>query len=411
MWSAASEPEAGQSRSPGRRLYSGGDLARAVTVDDLRAMAKRRLPAFVYEYLEGGAEQEATLSRNREAFADWRFIPRSLADVAHRDLSAEVLGATWPMPLAIAPTGLNGLFWRDADTELATAAAEVGIAFTQSTMSNEAMEKVASVPGLRHWFQLYVFGPPQVRAGLIERALDCGCEALVVTTDAQIYGNREWDRRNRVGQTALTWRAMLDTAMHPRWLAGTLLRTGMPSFDNILPFVPKDRQGFFESASWVRLHMDRSLSWRTIEDIRRVWPRVLIVKGLLRVDDIRRAKDAGADGVAISNHGGRQLDWAVSPLDVLPQARAAVGDGFTLLVDGGLRRGTDVVKAIALGADAVMLGRAVLYGVAAAGRAGAARAIEIVREETERTLGLLGAAGLNELGPHCLRRSLECGDG
>jgi (S)-mandelate dehydrogenase len=156
--------------------------------------------------------------------------------------------------------------------------------------------------------------------------------------------------------------------------------------------------------------MDRSLSWRTIEDIRRVWPRVLIVKGLLRVDDIRRAKDAGADGVAISNHGGRQLDWAVSPLDLLPQARAAVGDGFTLLVDGGLRRGTDVVKAIALGADAVMLGRAVLYGVAAAGRAGAARAIEIVREETERTLGLLGAAGLNELGPHCLRRSLECDD-
>ena len=388
--------------SPRRRFYAGTNIEHAVTVEDLRAMAHRRLPGFVLEYLEAGGEDEAALARNIAALAEWRFLHRSLVDVSHRDASTVLFGRKTTIPVIVAPTGLNELFWPHSDLRLAEAAAEIGIPFAQSTMSNDGMDRVARVPGLRYWWQLYVFGPPGVRETLIERARNAGCEALIVTVDAQIYGNREWHKRTTAGPKSLSWSSKFDALMHPRWFARGILTHGMPRFENVIEFVPKDRRGFFDSAHWIRSKMDRKLSWDTIARIRERWPRKLVIKGLLNVEDIARAAEIGADAVAISNHGGRQLDWAVAPLDLLPAARQAVGDRIAIFVDGGFRRGTDVIKALALGADAVLAGRAVLYGVAAAGKDGAKRALDILREEILRDLGLLGVRSIAELNPRLL---------
>jgi (S)-mandelate dehydrogenase len=391
--------------SPRRRFYTGANLDHAVTVEDLRAMAHRRLPGFALEYLEAGGEDEATLARNIAALAEWRFLHRSLVDVSHRDASTMLFGRKATIPVIVAPTGLNELFWPHADLRLAEAAAEVGIPFAQSTMSNDAMSRVARVPGLRYWWQLYVFGSPEVREILIERARNAGCEALIVTVDAQIYGNREWHKRTTAGPKSLSWSSKFDALMHPRWFARGILTHGMPRFENVIEFVPEHRRGFFDSAHWIRSQMDRALSWETIARIRERWPRKLVIKGLLSIEDIARAAEIGADAVAISNHGGRQLDWAVAPLDLLPAARQAVGDRIAIFVDGGFRRGTDVIKALALGADGVLAGRAALYGVAAAGKDGATRALDILREEILRDLGLLGVPSVAELNPRLLVRS------
>ncbi len=391
--------------SPQRRFYDGGNLDRVVTVEDLRAMAHRRLPGFVLEYLEGGAEDEAALARNIAALAEWRLLHRSLIDVSRRDVSTVLFGQKMAIPVVVAPTGLNALFWPHADLRLAEAAAAAGVPYAQSTMSNDDMAKVARVRGLRYWWQLYVFGPPEVHERLIERARNAGCEALIVTVDAQIHGNQEWYKRTTSSPKSLNWSSRFDALMHPRWLAGGILTHGMPSFENVIEFVPNDRRRFFDSAYWIRSQMDRALSWETIARIRERWPRKLIIKGLLSVEDIVRAAEIGADAVAISNHGGRQLDWAVAPLDLLPAARRAVGDRITILVDGGFRRGADVIKALALGADAVLVGRAALYGVAAAGKDGAKRALDILREEILRDLGLLGVPSIAELSPRLLVHS------
>jgi (S)-mandelate dehydrogenase len=399
----ADQAPAVQRGSPRRRLYSGRNLAKARTIDDLRAMAHRRLPAFATEYLEGGSEEEATLSRNRAALESYRLLPRALINVSHRDQSVTIFDRNSPLPFAIAPTGLNGLFWRNADILLAEAAAQAGIPFIQSTMSNNPMEEVARVPGLRHWWQLYVFGGTRVRDALIERAEKAGCEALVVTIDAQFYGNREWEKRQLTTSNRPTLAAIAEAALHPGWIFTTLQR-GLPSFANAIDFLPKECRGFFESAFWIRGNMDHALDWEEMARIRALWPRRLLIKGLLNVDDIARAAEIGADGVILSNHGGRQLDWTISGLDVLPEARERVGNRLTLIVDGGMRRGTDILKTIALGADAVLLGRAVLYGLGAAGREGAERAIDLLRDEIDRDLGLLGAPSLKALNVESLCR-------
>lgn len=286
--------------SPQRRLYTGSNLDRAVTVEDLRAMAHQRLPRLVLEYLEGGGEDEAALARNIAALAEWRFLHRSMVDVSRRDVSTVLFGRKMTIPVAVAPTGLNALFWPHADLRLAEAAAEAGIPYAQSTMSNDPMSRVARVPGLRYWWQLYVFGPPEVRKTLIDRARNAGCEALIVTVDAQVYGNREWHKRTMSGPKSLTWSSKVDALMHPRWLAAGILSHGMPRFENVVEFVPKDRRRLFESAHWIRSQMDRALSWETLARIREHWPRKLIIKGLLDVEDIVRAAEIGADAVAIS---------------------------------------------------------------------------------------------------------------
>jgi (S)-mandelate dehydrogenase len=388
--------------TPRRRLYRGHDLKRAVAIEDLRAMAHQRLPRFALEYLEGGAEDEAGLARERAAFADWRFTPRTLVDVSERSLATMVLGRLAAMPLIVAPTGLNGVFRHRADVDLARGAAAAGVPFVQSTMSNETMEDVAKVPGLVHWWQLYVFGGDEVWQELIRRAEAAGCQALVLTTNTQIFGNREWERRNEATPSRLSASAVADAAGHPAWLARTLAPRGMPVFANVIDFVPKEHRSFFASAQWIRDHQPTSMNWDTVARIRARWTKPFLLKGVLNLDDVRRAIDAGVDGVVLGAHGGRQLDWTVSPLDLLPQARQIAGDRIALHVTGGVRRGTDLLKALALGADAVMAGRAPLYGVAAAGAAGVARALEILHGEALDAMGLLGARTVADLCPELM---------
>jgi (S)-mandelate dehydrogenase len=389
--------------TPRRRFYDGRDLGRAVTVEDLRAMTHRRLPRFVLEYLEGGAEEEASLARDRTAYAEWRFMPRQLVDVSARTLATHVLGRAAAAPLLIAPTGLNGLFMHGADLALAQAAAGFGVPFVQSTMSNQRMEDIARTPNLRHWWQLYVFGGDEVWQDLLRRADACGCEALVLTTNAQIFGNREWSTRTMASRTRPSLSTVFDAALHPRWIASTLMH-GMPEFSNVLDYVPKDRRGFFETAFWIREHQPTSMDWATVARIRQRWRKPFFIKGILNADDVRRAMDAGADGIVLGTHGGRQLDSCISGLDLLPQAAQIVQGRIALHLSGGLRRGTDLLKALALGADAVLAGRAPLYGLCAGGRAGVRRALDIIAKEATDAMGLLGVRGVEELDAHLLTR-------
>jgi len=389
--------------TPDRHYYAGSDLDRVQSIADLRARTHKLMPRFALEYLEGGAGEEATLRRELEAFAQWRFMPHTLVDESHREVNVPILGREAPLPLVIAPTGLNGVFMHRADTALAQGAAEAGVPFVQSTMSNDAMEDVAKVPGLRHWWQLYVFGEDEVWQTLVDRAHDCGCEALVLTTNSQIFGQREWDSRARGPKGFPTLSSTLDAAMHPRWLA-TTMNHGMPSFANVIDFIPKDKRSFFESADWIRSQMPRSMSWDTVEKIRARWDRPFFVKGILNLDDVARAKESGVDGLILGSHGGRQADWAISALDIVARAREIVGPDYPLYMSGGVRRGTDILKARALGADVVLTGRATLYGLCAHGAKGVTKAIEILRGEMMNELGQIGVPTLDALSPDVLVR-------
>jgi (S)-mandelate dehydrogenase len=390
---------------PSRRLRVRGGPAKAVTIADLQAMALRRLPRFSAEYLEGGAEDERALDWNRCAFDAYPMAPRVLRDISAVDLGTTVLGQPAALPMAIAPTGFNGLLWPDGDRALARAAARAGIPFGQSTVSNATIGHIAGVSGLRHWFQLYVYGPDTVWQALVDTAAAAGCEALVVTVDTPVLGNREWDRRNYAGVDRLTLSAKADILRHPEWLWRTVLRQGrLPGFPNLEPFAPTGQRDLFGISAWTRANMRTEMDWRLLARIRERWAGKLLIKGIQHLDDLRLAIDAGADGVVLSNHGGRQLDRAATPLHLIAPARAVTGPDFTILVDSGFRRGADIVTALALGANAVLTGRATLYGLAAGGMDGAARAIAILREEMHRTMQILGVTRVADLSPAIFAR-------
>lgn len=353
-------------------------------------MALRRLPAFVSEYLEGGAEDEVTLTANRAAFEARHFVPRVLAG---HDLGAatDLFDSALSVPLIVAPTGFNGLFWHNGDLALAKAAAAAGIPFTQSTVSNASIEQVTAIDGLNHWMQLYYYRDTGGMASLVSRAITQGSTALVVTVDGSAIGNREWDRRLYRANGTLRWLPRMDALAHPRWMIGVYAR-GIPGFVNLYDCLQPDQHNLMASTQWARGRLETRLSWSEVEHLRKRWPRKLIIKGVAHGDDIARALSMGADGVVISNHGGRQLDGTLASLDLLRRARDRLGDKPVLLVDGGIRRGSDILKAILSGATAVMAGRAMLYGLAAGGEVGAARAIAILKEEFSRA-SILNAGG------------------
>jgi (S)-mandelate dehydrogenase len=379
------------------------NVATALSIADLRELARRRLPGVVFDYLDGGAEDEITLRWNRRAFRRYAFVPRVASGSGSPDLSITLFGEKLKVPLIVGPTGLNGIICHDADLALARAAERAGAAFALSTAANVAMESLAASAGGVRWFQLYPLGDRKVWSRLIERAQGAGYRALVVTIDSLVPGNRERDRRNHfTHRIRYTPRVVLDGLTHPRWLLGVWLRGGASRLGNIVEFA-RPGASAAELADYIRKMRNPDLSWDDLAWIRTQWRGAFIVKGVLSPQDAQRAAAMGADGIVVSNHGGRQLDGAIATLDALPQIVAAVGAGMTVLMDGGFRRGADVVTALALGAKAVLLGRAPLYGIAAAGEQGADRALEILREETHRVLALMGCPGIEALSGDWLR--------
>jgi (S)-mandelate dehydrogenase len=387
-----------------RRPFRGRDCARALTIADLREIARRRVPALAFEYVEGGAEDEASLRTNREALGTLQLIPRTLVDTSGRHQRTGILGSPAASPLIIGPTGMNGILRHDGDLALARAAARAQIPFTLSTVSTTLLEEVAvQAPG-RLWMQLYVMKDRKVGESLMERAAAAGYEALVFTTDANVFGSREWDRRNYRAPGKPRFGVALDTLRHPAWLWDVLLSRGMPRFRNFESFLPGGRATAVGGSTIIPQLFEPTITWKDLEWIRRHWPRKLIIKGILSVSDAEQAASLGVDGIVLTNHGGRQLDHCVAPIDMLPAIADRVAGKLAILVDGGFRRGTDVVKALALGAQAVLLGRATLYGLAAGGERGVDRALAILTGEIDRALGQLGVCSVAELRPDVIRR-------
>jgi len=388
-----------------RRPFRRGTLARARNIADLRELAIRRVPGLAFEYVEGGAEDESTLRTNRSAFEALRLLPQTLVDTSRRHLGTTILGAPSMAPLVIAPTGLNNMLHPGGDLALARAAARRGIPFTLSSLSTTRLEEVARQAGGRLWMQLYVLKDRAIARDLMQRAAAAGYEALVFTTDANVFGSREWDQRNFSAPGRPTLRAALDTLRHPIWLYNMLVRHGIPRFRNVESFLPPGKASAMGGSTVLPGLFEATISWDDIAWIRQFWRGKLLIKGVLAAADAERALALGCDGIVLSNHGGRQLDYCVAALEVLPEVVAAVRGRLPVVIDGGFRRGTDIVKALALGAEAVMLGRATLYGLGAGGEAGVARALEMLCTETDRVLGMLGCNSVSDLKPAHVRRA------
>lgn len=375
----------------------------ALNIDDLRRMAKRRLTKALFDFCDRGSEDEIAMRDNRAALDAIKLLPRVLVDTSGRDAGIELFGKKQKLPILIGPTGIAGWVWYRAEIALARAAADAGIPFTLASSSNTPMERVRAEGGGTQWFHLYVWRDVEPAMVSVERARDAGFEALVVTVDSPTYNNREIDIRN--GATLpprVTLRSTLDSLRHPRWLFGTMLpymidERGMPGWPNI--HLPEGTENTGYGSGQISGFMTRNdtLDWDWLRRVRDRWPRTLLVKGILHPDDAVKAADCGADGVFVSNHAGNVLDSAAIPIQMLPHVRAAVGDRLTIIVDSGFRRGSDVLKALALGADAVAIGRASLYGVGAAGEAGARRALAIFEAEIRRTMGNLGVRSIAEI--------------
>jgi len=378
-----------------------------MNVGDYRALARRRLPRGVFEYVDRGTEDEVAIRTLRGSLDALKLAPKVLAGVASIDLSTQVLGRKQALPVIAAPTAMAGLLWYDGEVALARAARDAGIPFCISTQSITSIEAIAAgAPGADLWFQLYVWENRGMTQDLLARVRAAGVETLVLTADTPASPKKEWNVRNGFGvPIAPSLRAGVDVALHPRWLASVLLRhvlgTGMPTYAHY-PEAFRTRITRNAVASDVRI--DHRLAWDDLRELRRRWPGRLVVKGILRLDDAQRAHDCGADGIVVSSHGGRNLDSAPSPIDVLPAIAERLAGRLVVLADSGIRRGSDIAKYLASGAQAVMVGRALLYGIAADGEAGAADILAILRDELERTLAFLGEPEARRLCPGSLRR-------
>jgi L-lactate dehydrogenase (cytochrome) len=371
---------------------------RVLNIEDLRRAAKRRLPRVVFDYIDGGAEDEWTLRANSRAFEAVTFRPRCAVAVPSCDLRTVVLGASLPMPLILAPVGSSRLIHPRGEEAAAHAAGAAGIPYVLSTFSGCLLEDIAAASSAPVWYQLYLAGGRDCALPALDRAKAAGFSALVVTIDTAVAGMRERDFRNGVkellsGKMRLMLPFVSQLLVKPRWLAGFFADGGLMKFPNIV--VPGKGPMLYAD---VTAALEQSVvTWEDLKWIREAWTGPIVIKGIHTADDARRAVDEGADALVVSNHGGRQLDRVAPSLQVLPEVVAAVGDRIEVLLDGGIRRGSDIVKALCLGARAVMAGRAYAYGLGAAGGAGVARAIDILRSDLVRTLKLLGCAFVGEL--------------
>lgn len=377
-------------------------LARFLSIEDFRQAARQRLPRAIFDFIDGGAEDELTLRDNRHAFERIRLLPRVLNDVSAPRIEGQLLGASVRAPLVVAPMGSCMLAWPQADIAIARAAHAHGLPYTLSTMSTTSIERMArAVQGVL-WFQLYVLKDHEFNLQLIDRAQAHGYGALIVTVDLQAGGKREKDYRNGISiPLRPSWRLLRDGLTHPAW-AWQLMRGGFPQFENVAGYGGMVDNGL-PIAARVGQSLDDAFNWDKLARMRERWKGRLLVKGVEHPKDAQRLVAMGVDGIWISNHGGRQLDGAIATADALPLIAQAV-PGTPLIIDSGVRRGVDVFKARALGAAGAAVGRAVLYGAAVAGEAGAHRALQILLDELTLSMKLAGAASLDELGPHWVLR-------
>ena len=370
-------------------------------IEDMRLLARRRVPKMFFEYADHGSYAQQTLRINRTDLERIKLRQRVLVDVARRDLATTIVGEPASLPLALAPIGLCGMQWGNGEILACRAAQAAGIPFCLSTMSICAIEDVAAAVERPFWFQLYVMKDRGFVRKLIERAIAAKCSALVLTVDLQVLGQRHCDLRN--GMTVppqLKIGNLIDIATKPGW-AVSILRGKRKTFGNLAGHV-RGMEDVRSLAQWIAGQFDPSLSWKDIEWIRDLWPGKLVLKGLLDVEDAKRAAKTGAAALVVSNHGGRQLDGAMSSISALPRIVDAVGSEIEIMFDGGIRSGQDVMRALALGASSCMIGRAYLYGLGAGAQAGVTRAIEILRNELDVTLALTGTNSVRDIGRHVL---------
>ena len=378
-------------------------LDRAINIADLRRLAKRRLPRMVFDFIEGGCDDEDGLIENETAFGAYRLLPRYGVDVSKRNMATQIAGQSFALPVGFAPTGAAGMFRHDADRMLARAAAAANVPFVLSSNSHASIEEAVQAAPDHTWFQLYGVTNAAVTEDMVRRAADLGVKTLVLSVDVPVNSNRERNRRNGFSQPLrITPSMVFEAITHPGWTQDYFRNGGLPRMGNFVPYAPKDASATAVGDLFISMFPAPALTWSFVERVRRIWPRKLFIKGIMHPDDALRAAELGLDGVMVSNHGGRQLDRAPSPLQVLPAIHAAVSDRMEIALDGGVRRGSDVVIALCLGARMVFVGRPVLYGVAAAGRDGAKKAIDIFAQELAAVLGQMGCARTADLGPHFL---------
>ena len=385
----------------------------AINIEDLHQIARRKLPRIIFDYIEGGVEDERGLGRNEAAFHKHRLLPRYLVDVSKRDQSATVFGRTYSSPYGISPTGGVGLYRREGEVMLAEAAAAANIPYIMSGGSNASMETAARVAPNNVWFQLYAAKDASVSDALIGRARDAGLGALVLTVDVPVHPKRERNYRNgfarvRGGGVLETLKLkpalILEAITHPAWVIEYVRLGGVPTLGNWAPHAGSGATTEDVIAFGRGQTPAPAQTWRDLERYRRLFPRALVVKGILNPADAVRAAEIGVDGIIVSNHGGRQLDQAPASLDALPAIKAAVGDKLTVMLDSGVRRGADILIAFCLGAQFVFFGRPTLYGAVAGGLPGVKKAISIFRHEIDLVMGQIGCPSLDQLGPDFLWR-------
>ncbi len=374
------------------------------SVIDHRELARARLPRALFDYIDGGAYGERTMRANRADLSTIHLRQRVLRDVAERDLRTTVLGREMAMPVILAPVGLGGLFAKRAEVAAAQAAEEADVVFTESTVSICSMEEVAASTSAPFWYQLYVMRDRSFAEDLMHRAEALGCDTLILTVDLAVTGARYRDFRNGLDGELSPWgklRRIGDLAGHPRWLVSVGLGGRPHTFGNLEAAVPgaHSPEGF---KSWVDSQFDPSVTWDDLAWVREHWSGKVVLKGILDVEDARRAVETGVDGIVVSNHGGRQLDDVPSTITALGPIVEAVGDRITVLMDGGIRSGLDVVKALACGANAVLIGRPWAWAVAGGGRAGVTQILDTIAREMQVAMALTGVTSIEEIGPDVL---------
>ena len=381
-----------RARTPAERLR-----AEAANIDDLRRLALRRLPSGVFDYIDGGAEDEVTMRANGEAFRRWNFAPRVLRDVSQVDTSTTLLGRRLPFPLVLAPAGFTRMPDPDGEVAVARAAARAGLPYCLSTVATRSIEEVAAAADGCHWFQLYPLRDRDLTRDLVQRAADAGYQAMMPTVDMAVSGRRERDvRRGFTLPPQIGLGTILDGLRHPGW-TWRFIRSEPIVFSNVLGRSAPDGTTPVALADFINTQFDPGFSWRDVAWLRDAWQDALVIKGIQTVDDARIAADHGCDAIVLSNHGGRQLDGAPPALDLVAPVKDAVGDRVAVICDGGVRRGGDIVKALALGADACMAGRAYLYGLGAGGEVGVDYAVSLLAEEMRRTMALIGCTSVAQI--------------